>query len=168
MFTNTGSEEVAAAGLRGGLADYIVKGAGHYTRLAHAVRRAIDHAAAKRRERELLAREQEARRIAEEANRVKDDFLATVSHELRTPLNAIGGWLQIIRARPDDASAVRRGIDVMERNARVLLRLVEDLLDMSRIIAGKMTLSVTPTDVCDIVDTVVVTLQPAAGVRCRR
>jgi signal transduction histidine kinase len=165
MFTNTGNEEVAAAGLRGGLADYIVKAAGHYTRLAHAVRRAMEHADAKQREGELLAREQEARRSAEEANRLKDEFLATVSHELRTPLNAIAGWLQILKAKPGDAVVARRGIDVMERNARLLLRIVEDLLDMSRIIAGKLTVTVNPTDVCEVIETVVVALQPACAAR---
>ena len=165
MFTSIGNEEVAAAGLRGGLADYIVKAAGHYTRLAHAVRRAMEHAEAKRRERELLAREQEARRAAEEANRLKDEFLATVSHELRTPLNAIAGWLQILKAKPRDAVVARRGIDVMERNARLLLRIVEDLLDMSRIIAGKLTVTVSPTDVCEVIETVVVALQPGCAAK---
>jgi signal transduction histidine kinase len=165
MFTNTGNEEVAAAGLRGGLADYIVKAAGHYARLAHAVRRVMEHAHSKRRERELLAREQDARRSAEAANRLKDEFLATVSHELRTPLNAIAGWLQIMKAKPGDAMAARRGIDVMERNSRLLLRIVEDLLDMSRIIAGKLTMTVKPTDVCEVIETVVVALQPASAAR---
>src|SRR5581483_8491341 len=130
-----------------------------------AVRRAISAAQAKQREREVLAREQEARRAAEEANRMKDEFLATVSHELRTPLNAIAGWLQITKTRAGDEVAVRRGLDAMERNSRLLLRIVEDLLDVSRIITGKLTINVKPTDFCQVVETVVEALQPAAAAK---
>ena len=98
MFTHTGSEEIAAAGLRAGLADYIIKTPSHYGRLAHAVRIAVQNAATARNERQARVREREALRAAEEALRLKDEFLATLSHELRTPLNAISGWLQVIRS----------------------------------------------------------------------
>ncbi len=109
MFTHTGSEEVAAAGLRAGLADYTVKTPTHYWRLAHAARLAIRNAVAARNEREARERERAALRTAEDALRVKDEFLATLTHELRTPLNAINGWVQIIRSIPDP-DRVARGL----------------------------------------------------------
>jgi len=82
-----------------------------------------------------------------EANAFKDEFLATVSHELRTPLSAIVTWARLLRDRSLDASAMARGLDVIERNARAQTRLVDDLLDMSRIMTGKMRLDVRPVDV---------------------
>src|SRR5579862_1588638 len=133
MFTHTGSEEIAAAGLRAGLADYIIKTPTHYGRLAHAVRLALETAATARREQEARAREREALRTAEEALRLKDEFLATLSHELRTPLNAIGGWLQLIQAQPD-GPRLDRGLAAIERNTALLTRLIADLVDVSRIV----------------------------------
>jgi PAS domain S-box-containing protein len=94
----------------------------------------------------LLGRERAARQDAEEANRAKDEFLATVSHELRTPLNAILGWSSILR-RKDVPEDIERALTVIERNARAQARLIEDLLDMSRILSGKLRLEVRPTDV---------------------
>jgi signal transduction histidine kinase len=165
MFTNTGSEEVAAAALRAGASDYIIKAHGQYTRMAHAVRRAVAHANVKAREREAAAREHEARRAAEEANRVKDQFLATVSHELRTPLNAIAGWVQILKSKGDDREALGRGLDSLERNTVLLQRIVEDLLDVSRIVSGQLTLRVRPTDVCEVVRNVIAAVHPAAAAK---
>src|SRR5262249_50024606 len=89
-----------------------------------------------------------------EANAFKDEFLATVSHELRTPLSAIVTWVRLLRDRSLDASAMTRGLDVIERNARAQARLVDDLLDMSRIMTGKMRLDRRPVDVCPIVSSV--------------
>src|SRR5262249_19360431 len=90
----------------------------------------------------LLAREQAARARAEEASRLKDEFLATVSHELRAPLNAILGWAQILRSGTLDEEKVRHAITVVERNARTQAQVIEDLLDVSRIITGKLRLDV--------------------------
>ena len=165
MFTNTGSEEVAASGLRHGLADYIIKAAHQYARVAHAVRHALQRAAAKRREAEVLAREYEARQAAEEANRTKDEFLATVSHELRTPLNAITGWVHMLRGRLDDRDLARRGLDVMDRNAGLLVRLVEDLMDASLITAGKLTLRRTSVDAPRAVHQAVDSVRAAAAAK---
>jgi PAS domain S-box-containing protein len=103
-----------------------------------------------------LAREQSARlvaetvaRKAEETNRVKDEFLATVSHELRTPLNAIVGWSSILRQRQLDP-AVSRAIEIIERNAHAQVKIIEDILDVSRIITGKLRIDPRPTDLISI------------------
>jgi signal transduction histidine kinase len=160
MFTHTGSEEVAAAGLRAGLADYIVKTPTHFGRLAHAVHIALKNAASARNEREARVREQEALLTAEEALRLKDEFLATLSHELRTPLNAISGWLQVIRSQPGP-ERLERGLTIIERNAGLLTRLIADLVDVSRIVSGTLTLQVQPTDVRRIVDAVLDSVRPA-------
>ncbi|HKO21251.1 MAG TPA: response regulator, partial [Candidatus Eisenbacteria bacterium] len=89
---------------------------------------------------ELLERERAARAQAEEANLAKDDFLATLSHELRTPLNAMLGWVRVLQSGKSDEATAARGLDAIERNCRIQAQLIEDLLDVSRIIAGKLTL----------------------------
>ena len=86
---------------------------------------------------QLLANERSLRSTAEHANRMKDEFFSTLSHELRTPLNAILGWAQLLRRGMDDPSEVSQGLETIERNARIQTQLIEDLLDMSRIISGK-------------------------------
>ncbi|MGH7308524.1 MAG: ATP-binding protein [Candidatus Rokuibacteriota bacterium] len=96
--------------------------------------------------RALLAREREARREAETANRAKDDFLAVLSHELRSPLNAIIGWLSILRRTPADAPTTERALEVIDRNARVQVQLIDDLLDVSRIISGRLKIERAPVD----------------------
>lgn len=88
----------------------------------------------------LLAREQVAREQAEAANRIKDEFLAVVSHELRTPLNPILGWTRLLQGGKLDASTAQKAIDTIERNAKLQAQLIEDLLDVSRILRGKMVL----------------------------
>jgi signal transduction histidine kinase len=115
--------------------------------------------------REALAREQLARTEAEHANRVKDDFLAVLSHELRTPLNAILGWTQIARARASDPTTIIHGLDVIARNAELQMRLIDDLLDISRIERGKMQLESEPVDLVLTVTAAAETLRPAAAVK---
>jgi signal transduction histidine kinase/DNA-binding response OmpR family regulator len=102
-----------------------------------------------------------------EANRIKDEFLATLSHELRTPLNAILGWTQLLRsedgrAAPADADELSHGLEVIERNARSQAKLIEDLLDVSRITTGKMRLNVRPTEMGKIVLAAADVVRPAA------
>ena len=106
-----------------------------------------------------------ARVEAERAGRIKDEFLATLSHELRTPLNAILGWSQIIRRSNCDAADVEEGIEVIERNARVQTQIIEDLLDMSRIISGKMRLDVQPINLSDVIRAAAETIGPAANAK---
>jgi PAS domain S-box-containing protein len=114
---------------------------------------------------ELLASERSARAEAERAGRMKDEFLATLSHELRTPLNAILGWSQLIRSGrlPDDE--LQHGLETIERNARVQTQLIDDLLDMSRIISGKVRLEVQRLNLADAVKAAVATVRPAADAK---
>ena len=111
---------------------------------------------------ELLERTEYARREAEEANRLKDEFLMTLSHELRTPLNAIWGWTRMLQSGALDAQRTARGLDVIDRNAAAQLRLIEDLLDISSIIAGKLRIEMEPTNVEAIVVAVVDSTKPSA------
>ena len=103
----------------------------------------------------LLARERDA-------NRLKDEFLATLSHELRTPLNAVLGWTRVLRGKGIGAEAQSRALESIERNARAQARLVEDLLEVSRIVTGKLRLDVRPTDLAGIVDSALQVVRPAA------
>jgi signal transduction histidine kinase/ActR/RegA family two-component response regulator len=110
----------------------------------------------------LLTREQMARADAEEANRLKDDFLATVSHELRTPLNAIIGWSHMIRQGGLDEETVSRAIATIERNAKSQAQLVEDILDVSRVISGKLRLHIEPVDIASVINAAIDSVQLAA------
>src|SRR5262249_60562310 len=85
-------------------------------------------------------------RTAQEASRAKDEFLATVSHELRTPLTAIIGWTRVLRSRPADAATIGDALETIERNARAQAQIINDLLDVSRIITGMLRLNVRPID----------------------
>ena len=107
---------------------------------------------------ELLVREREA-------NRLKDEFLATLSHELRTPLNAILGWTKLLRANALPPSSFDRALEKVERNAQVQTRLVEDLLEVSRIASGKLRLETRPFDLVSLANTAVDSIRPAAEAR---
>ncbi|MGE0127018.1 MAG: PAS domain S-box protein [Blastocatellales bacterium] len=109
----------------------------------------------------LLAREQAARETAEAANRSKDEFLATVSHELRSPLSAILGYARLLRYGPVDAQKVKQAVDIIERNGKAQLQLIEDLLDTARIISGKLKLEVRPVDVVAVIQEAVQMIYPA-------
>lgn len=114
---------------------------------------------------ELLLKEQAARKQAEEASRMKDEFLATVSHELRTPLNAILGWAGILRRSPNDADTTAQAVETIERNARAQTQLIEDLLDISRIITGRMRLDVQLVEVPVVIQAAVDAIRPAADAK---
>ena len=115
---------------------------------------------------EALAKAEEARRIAEDASRLKDEFLATASHELRTPLNAIVGWVHVLRSGVvmDDAQR-EHAVSAIDRNAKVQTRLIEDLLDVSHMIQGRVSLTVTPLDARAVVDSAIETIRPAAAAK---
>lgn len=113
---------------------------------------------------------QHALSAAETASRARDEFLATVSHELRTPLTSIIGWIQLLRLERDEAS-LSEGLDTIDRNARAQSRLIEDILDFSRINAGKLHLNVRSLDLGDVIDAATDVVRPAAdakGVRIER
>jgi signal transduction histidine kinase len=114
------------------------------------------------------AREKEARRQAEEANRLKDEFLATLSHELRTPLNAILGWAQMLRSGRLDTPTTTRALETIERNARAQAQLIADILDVSRIITGKLRLEVGPVAMPRVVESVLDSVRPAADAKTIR
>jgi signal transduction histidine kinase/ActR/RegA family two-component response regulator len=111
-------------------------------------------------ETQRLAREQ-----AERANRAKDDFLALVSHELRAPLSAILGWTQVLRRTGNDPQKLKQGLEVIERNTQLQVRLVEDLLDMSRMAAGKLRLEVQSVPLAEVIEAALETSAPAAHAR---
>ena len=104
-------------------------------------------------------------RLAQEANRVKDEFLATLSHELRTPLNALLGWIQLLKRRPADDDFRRRALDSIERSAHAQAVLIDDLLDVSRVIHGKLTLAAAPVDLEGIIVAAVDAMRPLANSR---
>jgi signal transduction histidine kinase len=113
----------------------------------------------------LLVLERAAREQAEEANRTKDEFLATLSHELRTPLNAILGWVQVLRSGKLDADSAARALETIERNARSQAQLIADLLDVSRIITGKLRLDFKPVELPRIIDAALESVRPAADAK---
>jgi PAS domain S-box-containing protein len=110
----------------------------------------------------LLAREQGAREEAENANRMKDEFLAMLSHELRTPLSAIAGWAHILREGGLEPADATRAIEVIDRNARVQGQLISDILDVSRIISGKLRLEKKSVPAASVVEAAIDTVRPAA------
>lgn len=110
----------------------------------------------------LLGREREARAQAEKVSAMKDEFLATLSHELRTPLNSILGWTQLLRLKAHDAETIEKGLETIERNARAQAQLIADLLDMSRIISGKVRMEMRPITLQSVIDAAVATIMPTA------
>jgi signal transduction histidine kinase len=113
----------------------------------------------------LLLREQRARAEAEEASRMKDEFLATLSHELRTPLTAMLGWVHLLRGGQLEQAQINRAIEVLDRNTRAQAHLINDLLDVSRIVTGKLRLDLRPTHLAPIIHAALETVRPTAVAR---
>jgi len=111
---------------------------------------------------QLLVSEQAAREAADRANRIKDEFLAVLSHELRSPLNPILGWAKILQSRTLDPAKTKQALATIERNAKLQSELIEDLLDVSRILQGKLRLTVSPVDLSMIVQAAIETVRLAA------
>jgi signal transduction histidine kinase/CheY-like chemotaxis protein len=131
-------------------------------RLASTVAMQVAYAVAKKRsELEVLA----ARETAETANRMKDEFLAVVSHELRTPLSAIGGWAALLQSESHDPVTVARGLGVIERNVRAQTKIIEDILDVSRIITGKLVIEPRPVALGSVVADALESVRGAVGAK---
>jgi PAS domain S-box-containing protein len=127
-----------------------------------------EHRDAERELSQALARERAARAEAEAANRMKDEFLATLSHELRTPLTAMLGWARLLRSGELDAETAGRAVETIESNARVQAQLIEDLLDVSRIILGKLPLGVRPVELASVIEAALDAVRPAAAAKSLR
>ncbi|HEX2223088.1 MAG TPA: response regulator [Thermoanaerobaculia bacterium] len=193
VLTGQGNEAVAVEAMKKGAQDYLLKGAISRESLQRAVQNAIEKVALRRKveertaelgeanaalqkmyeELEVLVQQRtaelsRAKRQAEEANRIKDEFLATLSHELRTPLSAMLGWAQMLRTGKLDAATTARALETIERNARAQSQLISDLLDVSRIITGKLRLDLRTVELPSIVEAALDSIRPAAeakGVR---
>jgi signal transduction histidine kinase len=163
--TGQGDEEVAVELMKGGAADYLNKNTLTAERLERSLRYALALHRAEEERRQLLEREQQARLQAQAANRAKDEFLATLSHELRTPLNAILGWSRLMASGHLDEATMHRAIEIIERNTRLQAQLIEDLLDISRIITGKLRLEFRAVNVRSILEAAVDSVRPAADAR---
>ena len=110
----------------------------------------------------LLLQEQAARVEAEEANRIKDEFLAVLSHELRTPMNPILGWAKLLQSGKLDPTKTKEAVGTIERNAKLQVQLIDDLLDVSRILSGKLRLTVATVDLSTVTAAALETLRLAA------
>jgi PAS domain S-box-containing protein len=113
----------------------------------------------------LLASEQAARQLAEEHSRLKDEFLASVSHEIRTPLNAINGWTQILLGGDSSAEKSRHALSTIQRNVSSQTQIIDDLLDVSRIVTGQLRLNLNPVNLAEIIDIALDNIRPAANTR---
>ena len=125
-------------------------------------RDASERREAERRKQALLDREQEARRAAENLSRSKDEFVATVSHELRTPLNAIFGWVRLLRSGNLNDAQHAHALEVVERNTRAQAQLIEDLLDMSRVVTGHLRLDMRRVELPGVIQSAVDAVRPAS------
>ena len=183
VLTGFASVETAISALRHGAYDYLVKPC-LIDELKHVVRRGIEHRRLMIAERETRAelerlnrdlemrveeRTAELRKVNEDlaaANRAKDVFLATLSHELRTPLTPVLGWVNLLRSgKGVDAALLAQGLDAIERNARLQTRLVDDLLDVSRVVSGKLRIEREPVDLRGVVESALDTVREAAWAR---
>lgn len=111
---------------------------------------------------QLLQREQTARETAEQANRIKDEFLAVLSHELRSPLNPILGWAKLLQTREFNPTVLKKAVETIERNARLQAQLIEDLLDVSRILQGKISFNTVPVNLVTVIEAAMETVRLAA------
>lgn len=164
VLTATGGQDDLLEGLAAGANDFVTKEfdpAELLARVATLVRAKALHEGLKRTE--LATRR--AREAAEQANIAKDVFLATVSHELRTPLNAILGWARLLNEKELEPATLKRGLATIERNARIQVQLIEDILDTTRAISGKLRLEVSRFDLSGVVRSAVESLKPSADAK---
>jgi PAS domain S-box-containing protein len=149
VFTERSEQTITAIATQAAMA---IDNAKLYEKVCHAAEERV----------ELLEAERAARTAAERMNLMKDEFLATLSHELRTPLNAIMGWTQVLAMNEPPDEEFREGLEVIERNARAQTQLIADLLDMSRIISGKIRLDVQSTELVPLIEAAVESVRHSA------
>lgn len=161
-------EESRVEGMGAGADDYLVKPFSARELLAR-VEAHLNLQRARRETQEavlqLMAREKKARASAEVANRLKDDFLAMLSHELRTPLNAIAGWTHLLKKGQLSPQDRERGIEVIDRNAAAQRAIIDELLDVSRIVTGKLKLDLTPVELAGVINAAIDVVRPAADLK---
>lgn len=175
LITGHGEHDLAVQALRGGAYDFIQKPIDReyfVASLSRAIQMRQLSRQVEQQRQALLEHADNLERIVKErtqelreANRIKDEFLATLSHELRTPLNAILGWAQLLRQRQLPAIAVDRALEVIERNAKLQTQLIDDLLDVSRIITGKLRLETRPVELVPIIEAAIDAMRPAAAAK---
>ena len=157
--TGLSDEKTAIEALQSGASDYLIKGQSGSALLERSMRYAIERKKTENQRIELI-RAQTAQQEAEAANAAKDEFLATLSHELRTPLNAILGWASLLRTQEMDRETRNKAYDTIERSARAQAQLIDDLLDVSRIITGKLSLQQNPIDLSEVAHNTLDNLHP--------
>lgn len=135
---------------------------GQPTRLVGIVTDITDRRQVEAEREQLLQREQTARENAEQANRIKDEFLAVLSHELRSPLNPILGWAKLLQTREFDSAVLKKAVETIERNARLQAQLIEDLLDVSRILQGKVSFNTIPINLVTVIESSIETVRLAS------
>ncbi|HTV51757.1 MAG TPA: ATP-binding protein [Steroidobacteraceae bacterium] len=145
-----------------GMTSRVVDAAGHVVGFSKVLRDRTAWKMAQDERDQLLESERKARQEAEAANRLKDEFLATLSHELRSPLNAIVGWVHVLRRYGEASPEIVRGLQVIERNARTQTQIINDLLDMSRIMTGKVHLNLRAVSLQRLVSAALEAIRPAA------
>lgn len=161
LLTGQTDKQLDFEAMRAGAADYLVKAQINAGNLERSIRYAIQQ---KQMEDERIqrVRDQEARVQAEAANKAKDDFLAMVSHELRTPLNAMVGWVGLLRSNKDNKDVYKRAVDAIDRSAKAQTKLVNDLLDISRIVSGNLLVEKQPVHLASIIEPVIDSAFPSA------
>ncbi len=162
VLSGLNDETTAVECVNAGAQDYLIKGDVTSQLLIRSLRYAVARGSLERERSQLLDRERSARSQAETANRAKDEFLAMVSHELRTPLSAMVGWARMLRSGKLDQITAERGMEAIERNARAQTKLIEDLLDISRITTGKLRLKTRPLELHPVINETVEAMRPAA------
>lgn len=164
LMTGQGDLEVDIEAARAGAADYLLKGETNAMQLDRAIRYSIQQQVIEDTRIELV-RERQARAEAEEANTLKDGFLAMATHELRSPLNAILGWASILRTRDLDKAMTQHALEIIEQSARTQSRLIEDILDTARITSGKLRLDVKPVILSEVIKDAIEVMRPAADAK---
>ena len=160
VITGLTDEQVAGEAVRCGAEDYLVKGQTDARSMVRAIRYAIDRKQAEEALKAAKDSAEQAKAAAEQANRAKDHFLAVLSHELRTPLTPVVMGLSMLQDRPDLDPAMRETLEMVRRNVELEARLIDDLLDVSRIAQGKIELSRGPVELCTVIQRAVEVCKP--------